>query len=64
MKPAILGITESNLDSSVCDQEVNINGYSIFRSDRDKNGGGAASYVRFDLCFNSRNIFSNSKHVF
>ena len=27
-KPAILGITESKLDSSVSDQEVNISGYS------------------------------------
>ena len=64
-KPAILGITESKLDSSVSDQEVNINGYSILRSDRDRKGGGVACYVRADLCFNSRNIFSNSiEHVF
>ena len=38
-KPAILGITESKLDSSVSDQEVNISGYSILRSDRNRNGG-------------------------
>ena len=56
-KPAILGIAESKLDSSVTDQEVNINGYSILRSDRDRKGGGVACYVRTDLCFNSRNIF-------
>ena len=41
-KPAILGITESKLDSSVSDQEVNINGYSILRRDRNRNGGGVA----------------------
>ena len=34
-KPAILEITETKLDSSVYDQEVNISGYSIFRSDRN-----------------------------
>ena len=59
-KPAILGITESKLDSSVSDQEVNISGYSILRSDRNRYGGSFASYVRADLCFNKRNVFSNS----
>ena len=37
-KPAILCITESKLDSSVMNAEVNINGYSIFRNDRNRNG--------------------------
>ena len=56
-KPAILGITESKLDSSVSDQEVNISGYSIFRSDRNRYGRDAACYVTADLCFNRRNVF-------
>ena len=59
-KPAILGITESKLDSSVSDQEVNISGYSILRSDRNRYDGGVACYVRADLSFNRRNVFSNS----
>ena len=59
-KPAILGITESKLDTSVSDQEVNIRGYSILRSDRSRYGGGVACYVRANLCFNRRNVFSNS----
>ena len=64
-KSAILGITESKLDSSVSDQEVNMNGYSILRSDRNRNGGSVACYVRGDLCFNRGNVFSNSiEHVF
>ena len=64
-KPAILGITESKLDSFVSDQEVNISGYSILRSDRNRNGGGVACYIRADLCFNRRNVFSNTiEHVF
>ena len=32
-KPAILGITETKLDSTVSDQEININGYSVLRSE-------------------------------
>ena len=59
-KPAILGVTESKLDSSVSDQELNISGYSILKSDRNRKGGGVACYVRADLCCNTRNIFSNS----
>ena len=35
-KPAILGINESKLDSSVSDQEVDITGYSVLRSERDR----------------------------
>ena len=65
IKPGFLGITESKLDSSVTNAEVNINGYSIIRNDRNRNGGGVACYIRNDLCFNIKNIFSNSiEHVF
>ena len=64
-KPAILGITESKLGSSVSYQQVNINGDSIRRSDRNRKGQGIACYLRAYLCFNSRYIFSNSiEHVF
>ena len=64
-KPAILGITESKLDGSVTNQEVHISGYNILRNDRNRNGGGVACYNRSDLCFNSRNIFSDSiEHIF
>ena len=64
-KPAILGITESKLDKKVNDQDINISGYNILRSDRNRNSGGVACYVRSDLCFNRKNIFSNSlEHAF
>ena len=65
IKPAVLGITESKLDNSVTNSEVNINGYSIIRNDRNRNGEGVACYARNDLCFNIKNVFSNSlEHVF
>ena len=57
IKPAILCITESKLDSSITNAEVNINGYSIIRNDRKRNGGGGACYITNDLCFNIKNIF-------
>ena len=37
VKPASLGIAESKLDSSVTNTEVNINGYSLIRNDRNRN---------------------------
>ena len=57
IKPAIFGITETKLNSSVTNAEVNINGYSIIRNDRNRNGGGVAFYIRNNLCFNIKNIF-------
>ena len=39
-KAAIIGITESKLDHTVPDSEVNFPGYDILRCDRNKNGGG------------------------
>ena len=53
------------LDSSIPDQEVKISGYSVLRNDRNRNRGGVACYIRADLCFNRRNVFSSSiEYVF
>ena len=53
-KAAIIEIAESKLDDTVPDLEVNLPGYDILRCDRNRNGGGAACYIRKDLCFNTR----------
>ena len=50
IKAAIIGITESKVDNSISDSEVEIPGYCILRCDRKRNGGGVAYYVRQDLC--------------
>ena len=42
IRPALFGITESEIDSSVTNAEININGCSIIRNDRNRNGGGVA----------------------
>ena len=44
IKLSILGITKSELGSSVKNAEVNINGYSTNKNDRRRNGGGGACY--------------------
>lgn len=45
-KVHILALTETHLDNSVDDEVINIPGYSIYRHDRDKNGGGVAIYIQ------------------
>ena len=49
IRPAMLGITESELDSSITNAEANINGYIVIRNDRNINGGGVACYIRNHL---------------
>ena len=51
---AIIGITESRVDSSISISNAEIPGYCILRCDRNRNGGGLAYFVRQDLCFNLR----------
>ena len=36
----IIGLSETRLDETVKDQDVSINGYRIYRNDRNPNGGG------------------------
>ena len=50
IRPAILGITDSKLDSSVTNVEVNISGYSITRNDRKRNGGGVLHVIFETIC--------------
>ena len=60
-KAAIIGITESKLDHTVPDLEVNLPGYDILRCGRNRNGGGVACYIRKDLCFHTRAL--NCKEI-
>ena len=58
-KASVIGITESKLDKTVLDGEINIDGYELVRSDRNRHGGGVACYIRNDISFNVRGDFSN-----
>ena len=53
-KAAIIEITESKLDHTVPDIEVNLPWYGILQCNENRNGGGVACYKRKDLCFNTR----------
>ena len=45
----IIGLSETELDETISDTEVNISGYKILRNDHDVNGGGVAIYVKASL---------------
>ena len=55
----VIGITESKLDGSVLDGEIDIDGYELVRSDQNRHGGGVACYIRSDISFNVRGDFSS-----
>ena len=38
-KGGVIGITESKLDKTVLDREINIDGHELVRSDRNRHGG-------------------------
>ncbi len=48
----VLALSETHLDDTYDDSELAVEGYSLFRRDRDKYGGGVAFYVQagFQLC--------------
>ena len=48
-RPHILALSETWLDSSVGDSEVHIPGYTLFKFDRNRNGGGVAVYCTVTL---------------
>ena len=58
-RATVIGITESKLDGSVLDGEINIDGYELVRSDWNRHGGGVACYIRNDISFSVRGDFSS-----
>ena len=58
-RASVIGITESKLDKTVLDEEINIDGYELARSDRNRHGGGVVCYIRNDISFNVRGDFSS-----
>ena len=53
----IVGISESKLDESVLEPDIEIDNYKILRCDRNRHGGGVACYIRNDLSYNIISVF-------
>ena len=58
-RTSVIGITESKLDETILDEEINIDGYELARSDRNRHGGGVVCFIRNDVSFNVRGDFSS-----
>ena len=59
-RAAVIGITETWLDSSYTDACVAIDGYNLIRRDREGHAGGVCAYIRDDLAYNICQDFNNS----
>lgn len=53
-----VGISETQLYSSVLIREVDIVGYDIFRMDRSRKVGRLVCYIKQSLCYNYMSSFS------
>ena len=61
----IIGISETKLDNTIMDNELFIEGYDLFRSDRNRYGGGVACYIKKERHYNVRsNCPSNFGNMF
>ena len=58
-KAAVIGISESKLDETVLNGEIQIPGYNILRSDRNRHGGGVLCYIKDTICYKQRENFSD-----
>ena len=60
-RAAVIAITETWLDNTISDSEVSIDGYSLIRKDRNRNGGGVCIYIMNRYAFNRREDISSSE---
>ena len=54
---ANIGVSESKLDESVLQSEIQINNYDLISRDRNRNDGGVACYIRSDISYIQKQHF-------
>ena len=57
---SVLGITETKLDDTINNEEIKIDGYNLLRSDRNRNGGGVACYIKNNIAYNRKPSLSEN----
>ena len=55
-------VSETWLDGSISDKEVELRDYTVFRKDRNRHGGGVAIYVCNSLPVKYLNEYNISLH--
>ena len=58
-KAAVIGISESKLDSTVLDPDIYIDDYEMLRFDRNRHGGGVACFIRSDISYKLNSFLPN-----
>ena len=58
-KPAVIGMSESKLDSTVLDSQVYIDNYKILHFDRNRHGRRVACYIRSDIRYKLNSFLPN-----
>ena len=53
-KASVMAVSETHLDSSISNNEVNIQGYTMIRRDRNRSGGGVCLFIKDTVSFNVR----------
>lgn len=58
---AVLCVTETWLDETIHDAEVQLPGYTLQRKDRNREGGGVCMFIKNSLAFNRRSDLENEE---
>ena len=56
-RATVIGITESKLNESVFQLEIQIDNYDLLRCGRNRNGRGVACYIRSDISYMQKDFF-------
>ena len=56
---AVITLTETWIGNLVTNSEISIDGYTVFRKDRNRHGGGVCLYIKNNIAFNQRDDLNN-----
>ena len=60
-RAAIIGVSDTWLDGTVTNSEIELEGYNIIIRDRDRHGSGVCTFIRNDIAFSERTDLKNPK---
>ena len=60
----VIGISESKLDETILQSEIQIANYELLRCDRNRNGEGFACCIRSDIGYLQKHFFGRESKIF
>ena len=58
-RASVIAISETWLDETVTDSEIELEDFNVIRNDQNRNGGGVCLYIKNNVAFNVRSDFCN-----